>query len=363
MTEIINGYLSDGVATLAHGDCREYYITLAADRDQNTMKAAADVVAGMGARVLHQFVFGGCRHYPRFKAALKKNGWPTNWLQGDACRKGEMLSTQLTAISGVSARPVSLNGATLGYCYDDEAGRHCRLGNIRPEDSKAPREEQAASVFRRMAAALESCGMAFTDTVRTWLYLDRLLEWYGPFNRVRTRFFEEQGVFDGVVPASTGIGAGNPSGAAVSAALIALRPSNGSATVTGVPSPLQCSARNYKSSFSRALEIAYPSHRLLYISGTASIAPTGESMHKGNASAQISLTMEVVGTILKSRGMDWHDALRGVAYYKDIRAHQPLFDAYCRALAIPRLPLAVSHADICRNDLLFEIELDAARAD
>jgi hypothetical protein len=30
-------------------------------------------------------------------------------------------------------------------------------------------------------------------------------------------------------------------------------------------------------------------------------------------------------------------------------------------LGIPRFPLAVSHADVCRDDLLFEIEVDAVK--
>lgn len=361
MTNIITDCLNEGTSTLRHTAYREHYITLTAEPDRNMMNAAADALAGLEAQVLHQFVFGGCRYYHDFQAALKKNGWPTNWLQGDACGGGEMLSTQVLAVSGVDVTPVKLDGITQGYVYDDEVGRHCLLGNMLPEDVKASREEQAASVFRRMAAALESCGLAFTDTVRTWLYLDRLLEWYAPFNEVRTRFFEEQGVFDGVVPASTGIGAGNPFGAAVSSALIALRPSNGSVSISEVPSPLQCSARDYRSSFSRALEVAYPSHRMLYISGTAGIHRDGESAYEGDAEKQIALTMEVVEAILQSRGMDWSDAVRGVAYYKDIRAHQPLFEAYGRTHALPRLPLAVSHADICRDNLLFELELDAAR--
>ena len=36
------------------------------------------------------------------------------------------------------------------------------------------------------------------------------------------------------------------------------------------------------------------------------------------------------------------------------------YDAYCVAHHIPAFPLAISHADVCRHDLLFEIEIDAA---
>jgi hypothetical protein len=37
----------------------------------------------------------------------------------------------------------------------------------------------------------------------------------------------------------------------------------------------------------------------------------------------------------------------------------PVFRRVASELAIPPFPLAVSHADVCRHDLHFEIEADA----
>ena len=73
---------------------------------------------------------------------------------------------------------------------------------------------------------------------------------------------------------------------------------------------------------------------------------------------QITLTMEVVEAILKSRQMDWADVSRAVGYFKDIE-NAPLFGQYCEKKGLPPLPTAIAHADICRDDLLYVIEVDA----
>ena len=50
--------------------------------------------------------------------------------------------------------------------------------------------------------------------------------------------------------------------------------------------------------------------------------------------------------------------VRGIAYFKDI-ADVPLLAKYYSENNLPQIPFAISHSDICRDDLLFEIELDA----
>jgi hypothetical protein len=68
--------------------------------------------------------------------------------------------------------------------------------------------------------------------------------------------------------------------------------------------------------------------------------------------------MDAVKAILHSRGMNWNNLVRGIAYFKNM-AYLPIYKRV--AFNIPRFPLAVSHADVCRHDLLFEIEIDAVQ--
>ena len=177
---------------------------------------------------------------------------------------------------------------------------------------------------------------------------------------MRTAFFAGHGVFEKRVPASTGIGAGNSAGAALSADLLAVQPRNGAVRIQAVPSPLQGSALNYRSSFSRAVEMGFTTHRFLTISGTASIGQDGQTVFLGDCEGQIGRTLDVVEALLRSRGMDWSDVTRGIAYFADL-ADRPLFEAVWRQRGLPDLPLAMAQAAICRADLLFELEVDAVR--
>jgi enamine deaminase RidA (YjgF/YER057c/UK114 family) len=209
-----------------------------------------------------------------------------------------------------------------------------------------------------MERALSLAGMEFTDVVRTWFFVDRILEWYGDFNAVRSRFFEDRHLFHRVLPASTGVGTSNSAGAALIADVLAVKPKHGALYIQNVVSPLQCPAMAYRSSFSRAVEIQAGAGRLLFVSGTASIAPDGRTAHLGDVEKQVALTMQVVEKILESRQMNWADVTRGIAYFKTIDEAGAL-ERYCLENGLEDLPVVLSSADICRDDLLFEIEVDA----
>jgi enamine deaminase RidA (YjgF/YER057c/UK114 family) len=177
----------------------------------------------------------------------------------------------------------------------------------------------------------------------------------------RTNFFLSRGVFDRLIPASTGIGASNPFGAALAAGALAIRPKHDRVVIGEVASPLQCAATEYRSSFARAVEVTFPKRRYLSISGTASIAPGGESLYQDDVVKQIHLTLDVVEAIFKSRGYKWANTVRAIGYFRDIN-DLSIFDAILKERGIAPLPLAPAHTIVCRDDLLFEIELDAVTA-
>jgi len=232
------------------------------------------------------------------------------------------------------------------------------LGDLRASDTTLPRDEQGREAFVRLENGLELARMNLHDLVRTWLFIDDILDWYGEFNRMRDRFFHEKGMFERFLPSSTGIGGANPQGSAVTACAVAIQPSGDGVTVQEVLSPLQCPAHDYGSSFSRAAEIVTPDYRMVLVSGTASIEPEGQTVHVGDSDAQVELTLRVVNEILKSRGLSFADTTRANAYFKH-QADASNFSRFCEDFAIPPRMVVVSHDDVCRDDLLFEIELDA----
>jgi enamine deaminase RidA (YjgF/YER057c/UK114 family) len=305
-----------------------------------------------------QMVFGGCGFEESARAHMGGAGWPLLWVQGDVCPGTQVSGMQAFVMEGKPVLPIVLADRVVGSFWTDADADYCLLAGILPASPADERGVQTNSCLEKMEAALQKAGMDFSHVVRTWLFLDDLLAWYDEFNAARTSFFLSRGVSKRLIPASTGIGASNPSGAALTAGALAIRPKHERVRIYEVASPLQCEATKYRSSFSRAAEVAFPDRRMLIISGTASIAADGASMFAGDVKKQIHLTLDVVEAILKSRGMAWQDTTRAVGYFREI-GDLPVFEECCRERGIAPLPLAPAHATVCRADLLFEMELDA----
>lgn len=271
-----------------------------------------------------------------------------------------LAGAHITAIRGTRA-DFNKVGDYFTATYTAGGIKYFRSFGITPGKSSADGYGETIKNLSTMKVLLESCGYKFTDIARTWFYNFELLDWYSEFNRARTAFFEKEGIFKALLPASTGIGAPNPAGAKIESGILAIKSdgSNRFWDVRELQSPLQCGAPEYGSSFSRAVEIDTEHSSRIIISGTASIEPGGATAHLGDIEKQVDLTMCVIEGILKSRGMDFSDTIRAIAY-----CQRPEFYAafknwcYKRNLGLPHCP---SYSTVCRDDLLFEVELDAAK--
>ena len=250
-----------------------------------------------------------------------------------------------------------------GVVTEDQWGRYALLTGVGPVDASAPAGDQAFSAFERVERELASVGMDFSHVVRTWLYADRILEWYGDLNKARDRFFRSHGVYDRYVPASTGIGwTGSSPARIVLGAFAAQSKEPGGVEVEALPSPLQCPALEYGSSFSRAAEVRTPGWRRVIVSGTASLEPGSHAVaHIGDAARQIDCAMKSVAAIYASRGMSFADVSGALVYLKD-EAYRALWENWLAAH--PEYPAAHARAivaDVCRPEWLFEIESDATQ--
>ena len=353
---------SDGldVVTFGRSRCETHYITARPHGDDSlaVFREVAKAVREREARVVSQTVFGdrtrAAEGIAELEAAMGSIDWPVTWLDGGS----GLMGTQVSALAGVDVDPIRFGGKLVGCEFQDEHARYCFLGNLMPAHVTQARPDQVLDTFELMEAILGQAGMSLDHVVRTWLYIDSILDWYGELNQARTQFFSDRDVFAHMMPASTGIGVANTAGSSLVAECIAVESRGGAVSVHEVDSPLQCEASDYKSSFSRAAEVIMPDHRRLYVSGTASIADDGTTVYENDVELQIARTMEVVQAILRSRGMDWHDISRGVAYFRDI-ADVAIFDKYCSDHGVPRGVLLETPAVVCRDDLLFELEANA----
>lgn len=309
-------------------------------------------------RVVRQDVFGALNGHA--EGPRDQGAWPLTWVEGSGGNDCPVAGIQVHAVAGTEVTPVRLGDRVVGTMFEDANARHCVLGGLRPSANRASPREQTREVFAQMEAALTSVGMTFQHVYRTWFYLENILAWYGEFNAERNAFFRERRLFDLLLPSSTGVGGKNFDGAAVVANLLAIQPRNQRVNLQTVASPLQGPAPVYGSSFSRAVELALPHQRRLYVSGTASIGPDGQTVHIGDLEQQVAYTMGVVAAILNSRQMGWEDVVRAIAYFKDAKSVSA-FSQYCHAQRLPELPCLVAENEICRDDLLFELEVDAVR--
>jgi enamine deaminase RidA (YjgF/YER057c/UK114 family) len=347
----------------------EFVLTVAARPGEGVAPVFSRLAAALRERdatVLKLLVYGslaaheeGVKMMRRYLGAID---WPVTWVEGASCDGSPLAGVQAFAIAGADLQRVVVNGQVVGSVFEDAGARHCLLGGLGPTDPTQPRVTQASQTFENLATALGQAGFTLADVARTWFFNDDILAWYGDFNRVRTAHYARTLFHTGSLPASTGVEGYNPAGAASVMGAWAVQPLDASARVAEVASPLQCPAPAYGSSFSRAMEISSGGRRRVLVSGTASIAASGETLWPGDTRKQIEQTMEVIAAMLRLREMNFSDVTRATAYFKQ-QADTALFAKWLQANGLQTFPYVPVHCDICRDDLLFELELDAGRAD
>ncbi|UCG26791.1 MAG: hypothetical protein JSV24_07355 [Bacteroidales bacterium] len=127
-------------------------------------------------------------------------------------------------------------------------------------------------------------------------------------------------------------------------------------------------AYNYKkpSSFSRALSFDLADHKILLVSGTASVNEMGKPEHIGDFKAQTWRTYRNITNLLKAEGMSWHDVVRTTNYLRDMERDYAEFNkirtSFFRWLELDPLPASTGiQAILCWNTLLVEIEAIAIK--
>ena len=219
--------------------------------------------------------------------------------------------------------------------------------------------EQAALMFANTSTALKAQGFDYGQVKRTWIYVRRLLEWYDDLNRVRTAFYRTEGLEIGgglAFPASTGIQC-SCDGEEIMMDVLAFD-TDGPSTASAIPittSSRQHQSFKYGSAFSRGMAFEIEGRRTVHISGTASINPAGASIHVGDAEMQSLETLLCIAAILEEQGGSLESITSATLFCKD-RAAFEAWQRVSRLLRIPAIPKICVLADVCRHDLLVEME-------
>jgi enamine deaminase RidA (YjgF/YER057c/UK114 family) len=221
------------------------------------------------------------------------------------------------------------------------------------------------SAYRNIFEVLEKTG--HRHLIRVWNYLPEITreadgdERYRHFNTARQTAFRSVGrPTEGIVPAACALG--SPAGSPISIYFLASREAP-----KMIENPRQTSAYRYppkfgihSPSFSRACVLGESAGTNLFISGTASIVGH-ETIHPGDVSAQARETLANLDALLEEAnrvvGTPRYslDALKFKVYVRrprDLDAIQRVLSASLR----PAAPILYLQADVCREELLVEIE-------
>lgn len=220
------------------------------------------------------------------------------------------------------------------------------------------RGRATASLFERADHALAALGLRFGHVARTWLHIDAILDWYGPFNEARNAAYVERArLGPGCVspPASTGIGGAVGPGA-IGLDLLAVAGAGDSHAPPRYvdTTSAQCSATSYGSAFARAAWVNFAGASALHLSGTAAIDQAGRTVAVGDREGQVRATFESVSALLTAQGLTLADLVSITAYVKDAETER-VMERYLARAGLGAAILAVP-VDLCRADLLFEVE-------
>ena len=247
------------------------------------------------------------------------------------------------------------------------------VGQVQVNTAKSCSENSAAA-FSAFGNLLDQTGLPVHTVVRQWNYLEDILgldnenQRYQEFNNVRSEFYGDAFKTTGY-PAATGIGM-NRGGIIIE--FVAVR----SDVVHTVPldNPDQISAHDYSKEvligeacavkstpkFERARYLELFGKKLIFISGTASIR--GEkTAGVGDPELQTEITIQNIQSLYSPEMLSqinennlqprYGHARVYVKRREDFEIIQKTFERY-----FGRLPVVYILADVCRDDLLVEIE-------
>ena len=254
-----------------------------------------------------------------------------------------------------------LDGTLCGRIIRVPGRNYLTLSDIRADQSTQTTgdpAEQAKVMMEKAESALKQFGADFLSVPRTWMWLSDILSWYDDFNRVRNKFFTERGLIGKdsrqSMPASTGIGLYPAQGGKCAMDLTAVLEPTDSIQFLGAVGKQQC-ALEYGSAFSRASRSITPAGETVFVSGTASIDAGGATTNIGDALGQINTTIENVRAVLRDMNTADEDVVQAIAYCKTTE-EEKIFNTVKDNLPWPWITMV---CDICRPELLFEIEATA----
>ena len=242
-------------------------------------------------------------------------------------------------------------------------------------DFSASVRKQSQEVFAKLNALLSAYGFEVSDIVRQWNYIGNIVSHkdgkqnYQEFNDARSAYYAKSEWRNGY-PAATGIG--STEGIIVGG--IAFKKANG-AGVYPIDNPLQIAAHIYSKKvlidddenavkstpkFERAKLIETAGGVYCFVSGTAAIRGE-ESVDPNSAELQTVKTIENIEYLVSKENLVRFGCKPYELKYAFLHVFIKHAEDYAAVKAVveracPQVPTIYSVADVCRSELLVEIE-------
>lgn len=264
--------------------------------------------------------------------------------------------------------------------HNDIAWVHCAQVVPRRADSSV--YDGTIDGLEQIRALLASVNVRFDQVIRTWLYLGGIVDDEGPtqrykeLNRGRSDVYADihfladrvpSGHRARVYPASTGIGT---EGRGIMMSAIALATDRSDILAVPLENPRQTPAFDYSDCYSpkspkfcRAMALSCGNYATIFISGTASITDS-ETRHIDDIKGQTNETLDNIAALISEQNLSRHglaglgtslDGLGLIRVYIKNRADYAQARAVCEQ-RLGELPVIYVIGDVCRPDLLVEIE-------
>jgi len=251
---------------------------------------------------------------------------------------------------------------------ENASGRFLFAGGFQGDVLHFGIEPQSVEAFRLLGDVLRREGFPLNSIIRQWNYIERITAFdgqdqhYQAFNNARSDFYSKTEWTNGY-PAATGIGA-NLGGILIDVdAAVFTTPD---AFATPIDNKLQVAAHAYSEQvlevarqkkttpkFERAKSMTFQDRKLIYISGTAAIRGE-ESLTGVGLERQLRITMENIAELIADAKL-----VKLRVYLKnksDYEEAERLMNTYGL-----NIPISYMWADVCRDELLIEIEGIAIR--
>jgi enamine deaminase RidA (YjgF/YER057c/UK114 family) len=358
------------------------------EQTRSVIEAVNGVLQGLGAAgsLLHMTVFladavqvAACRQAVR---RLLGNDVPaTSYVAQPPC-DGSLVAVEALAL-GKGREKVQISRVSDQLLLARQDGRTWVYADQAVPLTSAPGVyEKTVCSYQHLRRLLPRAGARLDQVLRTWLYLGGIVDDDGPVQRYKELNRARADVYAGipflaerlpddcpgpVFPASTGIGA-TQRGLNMSA--VALLSDEEDVIAVPLENPRQTSAFAYSAryspqspTFSRGMAVVHGGDATLFISGTASIT-NAETRHPGDVVAQAHETLENITALISEENLARHGlpgqgaTLQGVAVaraYVKRPEDYPAVRQVCED-RLPGVPLNYVVADVCRTDLLVEIE-------